>query len=168
MLRSYLSRRVHVRLFNEITKYSKMSTDSFSDVLFEKMNQICLLTLNRPKQLNALNKSMMQQMRRKLDEYEADSSVKAVIVKGTAGGAFCAGGDIKLICQSILNGDKKTPLELYQEEYELVYKIANFKKPYIAFICGVTMGGGVGISVHGKYRIATEKTVFAMPETSTF
>ena len=145
----------------------RMSSTSISTVVeLKKINQVALITLNRPKQLNALNIPMVQQMYSYLEEIEGDNSIKAVIVKGAGETAFCAGGDVKTIREQCLNGEQDKAMNFFREEYKLDYKIANLKKPYLAMINGVTMGGGVGISVHSQYRIATEKTLFAMPETA--
>merc|ERR1719223_1413293 len=105
-------------------------------------------------------------MHKSLDAIEKDNDIKAVVVKGAGEVAFCAGGDVKTVRQDCLDNKEDLSLEFFREEYQLNYRIANFKKPYISLLNGVTMGGGVGLSVHGKYRIATEKTLFAMPETA--
>lgn len=142
------------------------STQTGNEVEFKKINQVACLVLNRPKQLNSLNLNMVKLMQNYLIECENDSNIKAVVVKGVSDNAFCAGGDVKSVRDLILKGEKEKALEFFKEEYKLDYHIANYKKPYIALINGVTMGGGVGISVHSKYRVATEKTLFAMPETA--
>jgi len=135
------------------------------DVLFEVKNDVGIVTLNRPKALNALNISMVTKILPKLKEYE--SQVRMVIVQGAGGKAFCAGGDVKSI---VVNGVGATSLELganfFQTEYSMNSTIGKYKIPYVSLIDGITMGGGVGISVHGKYRVATERTLFAMPETA--
>ena len=156
--------RLNLRTLN-IQINSRMSL-STAEVDFKKVNNIGCITLNRPKQLNALNLSMVKAMQQQLDECERDNDIKAVVVKGAGETAFCAGGDVKTIREKCLEGDIHKAMEFFREEYFLNHRISNYKKPYIAFINGITMGGGVGISVHGKYRIATEKTLFAMPETA--
>lgn len=85
-----------------------------------------------------------------------------VIVKGAGAKAFCAGGDVR----SLVEQPPSYGEEFFRTEYSLNHLIGTYKIPYVALIDGITMGGGVGISVHGKYRVATEKTMFAMPETS--
>lgn len=85
-----------------------------------------------------------------------------VIIKGAGGKAFCAGGDVRTVVEGTVAAGK----EFFRNEYRNNELIGNYKKPYIAIIDGITMGGGVGLSVHGKYRVATEKTLFAMPETA--
>ena len=135
-------------------------------VQFKKVNQVGCILLNRPKQLNALNLPMVKIMQEKLRECESDKDVRAIIVKGAGENAYCAGGDVKTIREQILNGNFQEAMEFFKEEYKLNYMIANCKKPYVAMINGITMGGGVGVSVHGRFRVATEKTLFAMPETA--
>lgn len=145
----------------------KMSTSQAAgEVLFEQVNHIGVITLNRPKQLNALNLSMIRKITPQLRTWETDPSIDMVLIRGTGEQAFCAGGDIKAIRDNALKGDKKAAMSFFGEEYQLNYLISKFKKPYIALINGITMGGGVGLSVHGSFRIATEKTMFAMPETA--
>ena len=146
--------------------FSTTSPVQSSETMLSKLNNIGCITLNRPKQLNALNLNMVKEMQKKLNDCERDEKVKAIIVKGAGETAFCAGGDVKTIREYCLQGKRDLAMEFFKEEYKLNYQIANCKKPYIAMINGITMGGGVGVSVHGRYRIATEKTVFAMPETA--
>lgn len=135
------------------------------DVLFDIKNDVGVITLNRPKALNALNTSMVTKICPKLKEYE--SKVRMVIVQGAGGKAFCAGGDVKSMTE---NGVCAKSIEIgtafFKTEYTMDSIIGNYKIPYISLIDSITMGGGVGISVHGKYRVATEKTLFAMPETA--
>lgn len=142
----------------------RLST-SMDDVLFEVKNNVGIITLNRPKALNALNLSMVKKIKPKLLEYE--SQVRMVIVQGSGGKAFCAGGDVKSITE---NGVGAISMEMgstfFKNEYSMNSIIGKYRIPYISLIDGITMGGGVGISVHGKYRVATEKTLFAMPETA--
>ncbi|NP_001233074.1 uncharacterized protein LOC100165582 [Acyrthosiphon pisum] len=142
-----------------------LSTACMDDVLFEVKNDVGIVTLNRPKALNALNTSMVVKIKPKLKEYE--SLVRMVIIQGAGGKAFCAGGDVKSITE---NGPGAKSLELgtnfFQHEYSVDSMIGKSKIPYVSLIDGITMGGGVGISVHGKYRVATERTLFAMPETA--
>lgn len=123
------------------------------------------LTLNRPDALHALNQSMCAEMLAALVSWRDDPDVQAVVVDHIEGSrGFCAGGDIRMLAQSgASDGDEA--MSFFATEYRLNTAIFNFPKPYIAIIDGVTMGGGVGISVHGSYRIATERTLFAMPET---
>jgi len=137
---------------------------SEQELLAEKVGAIGSITLNRPKALNALNLNMCHLMRPALEEWEKDDAVKAVVVQGAGDRAFCAGGDIRALHDS---GKEGTPyaIDFYGTEYRLNAYIHHYPKPYIALVDGITMGGGVGLSVHGDHRVVTERTLFAMPET---
>lgn len=139
-----------------------MSTEE-SDVLFRDIGDKGIIILNRPKALNSLNLSMVNKIYPVLQEWELKK--KLVIVKGAGEKAFCAGGDVKAIIEAGFRGDKQLGKDFFRNEYKTNGLIGTYKIPYIAFINGIVMGGGVGLSVHGQYRIATEKTLFAMPET---
>jgi len=150
--------------FSTVLLTRKMSTTNNaqdSPVLFEVKNNIGLITLNRPKALNALNLPMIQAMYPTLKEWE--NSLKFVMIQGSGGKSFCAGGDIVSIT-SLAKGSPQQG-EFFYKEYQLNHLIGNLKIPYVALIDGITMGGGVGLSVHAPYRVATSKTLFAMPET---
>ncbi len=136
-----------------------------AEILFDVLGtQLGVITLNRPEALNALTQSMCSAMDEQLIRWEQDPAIKTVVVRAQDKG-FCAGGDIRQIYQNGLRGDPHV-LEFFKDEYQLNRRIYHYSKPYIALLDGLTFGGGVGISVHGSYRIATEKTLFAMPETS--
>lgn len=138
-----------------------MSSDQ-NDVLFEEINGKGVLTLNRPKQLNALNLSMVEKILPMLHKWEKDKSM--VIVKGTGDKAFCAGGDVRAVCEAGRSG-LRLGHDFFRKEYMMNGLIGTYNIPYVALIDGIVMGGGVGMSVHGHYRVATERTLFAMPET---
>lgn len=135
-----------------------------SDVLFDVIGDFGVVTLNRPEALNALNWDMCKLFRAKLIEWERSPAVKAVLVRGVGEKAFCAGGDIRWLHD---NGktDPAGTCEFFREEYRLNALIYHYSKPYVALIDGIVMGGGVGISVHGDFRVAGDRTLFAMPET---
>ena len=135
-----------------------------AEILFEIKGAIGLITLNRPKALNALNVPMVDAMREMLGEWAADDAVKVVVVQGAGEKSFCAGGDIRFLTESGKAGDGGAA-RFWGDEYRLNTEIKRYPKPYVALIDGITMGGGVGISVHAPYRVATERTLFAMPET---
>ncbi|XP_065696391.1 3-hydroxyisobutyryl-CoA hydrolase, mitochondrial isoform X1 [Patagioenas fasciata] len=165
-----LRRLPRVKPFNRlqvILQHLKMSkqTDSTAEVLLEKRGGAGIITLNRPKALNALNFSMIQQIYPQIKTWEKDPETFLIIIKGTGGKAFCAGGDIKAITDAGKAGSRLAQ-DFFRAEYSLNNAIGTCKKPYVALIDGITMGGGVGLSVHGHFRVATEKTVFAMPETA--
>ena len=143
-----------------------MTPDSSSDaeVLFERRGALGLITLNRPKALNALTQGMCVAMKAKLDAWEKDDEVKSVAIRGNCDRAFSAGGDIRALYES---GQQKTSyaLQFYRDEYVLNATIKRYPKPYVALIHGIDMGGGVGVSVNGSHRVAGETMTFAMPET---
>ena len=138
-----------------------MDANSGDDIRFERRGHAAIVTLNRPKALNAVTHAMVLALAAKLPEWEADSAVKAVIVKAE-GRAFSAGGDILDIYQAGRAG--KPPVQFFADEYRLNAAIRNFGKPYVAPIDGIVMGGGVGVSFHGSHRVMGEKAQFAMPE----
>ncbi|NXA90979.1 HIBCH protein, partial [Melanocharis versteri] len=148
-------------------QHLKMSkqTDSTAEVLLEKKGGAGIITLNRPKALNALNLSMIQQIYPQIKMWEQDPETFLIIIKGTGEKAFCAGGDIRAIAEAGKVGGKLLQ-DFFRGEYRLNNAIGTCQKPYVALIDGITMGGGVGVSVHGHFRVATEKTIFAMPETA--
>ena len=134
-----------------------------SEILFDFSEGIAEVTLNRPRSLNALTLEMVRQLDPQLSLWQEDSRVRAVLVRGGGGKAFCAGGDIQKLYEDSTGATIRR--DFFREEYRLNRRIHNFAKPYIAIMNGITMGGGVGLSVHAKVRIATENTLFAMPET---
>ncbi|CAJ1078708.1 -hydroxyisobutyryl-CoA hydrolase%2C mitochondrial [Xyrichtys novacula] len=142
-----------------------MSSQVEPEVLLEKVGNAGVITINRPKVLNALNMPMIRQIYPQLKKWESSNDTAMVIIKATGGKAFCAGGDIRAVTEAGKVGDRLAE-DFFREEYILNNAIGTFKKPYIALIDGITMGGGVGLSVHGRFRVATEKTLFAMPETA--
>jgi len=141
-----------------------MSTDSSKEVILEEVDGAGIITLNRPKALNALSLAMVYEIMPRLMKWDEDSSVKMILIKGIGGKAFCAGGDVRAVADAAKLGEDVT--KFFREEYVLSHKIGTLKTPYVVLMDGITMGGGVGLSVHGKYRVATEKTIFAMPETA--
>jgi enoyl-CoA hydratase len=128
---------------------------------------LATITINRPQALNALTLDNYRRIEPALRSWAADAKVNAVVVCGAGDRAFCAGGDVRAVYEAGagIAGDRQLPAVFFREEYELIRLIHRFPKPYIAIIDGITMGGGAGISVNGAYRIATERTLFAMPET---
>jgi enoyl-CoA hydratase len=134
-------------------------------LIFTQEKNIGVVTLNRPKALNALNLPMISAFLQQLKLWETDDSIHAVVVCSEEGNAFCAGGDVRWLYDAGLRKDPEQ-LVFFQEEYKLNQCINDYPKPYIALMDGVTMGGGVGISLHGSHPVASEKFLFAMPETS--
>ena len=141
-----------------------------NDVLFETLTDKkggCLgkIILNRPRALNALSGDMFAELEQRLTAWHTDSSVKAVLIRSHCDKAFCAGGDIRAIYEA-----KAEPTEIvaqyFRHEYHINRLVHHFKKPYIALTNGVTMGGGVGLSLHGSHCVASPDLRWAMPETS--
>jgi enoyl-CoA hydratase len=135
-----------------------------SHVIAEKRGALGLLTLNRPQALNALTHGMINALASALGDWATDDSIKTVAIRGE-GRAFCAGGDVRAVRQAVLDGTDEGAA-LLRDEYRLNALIGSYPKPYVALLHGITMGGGAGVSVHGKYRLADPGLVFAMPETA--
>lgn len=122
------------------------------------------ITLNRPKALNALSYDMAMEIEAALDAWTEDPSVELVIIDAKGDKAFCAGGDIQEMYDTASAGDFEYGRKFWADEYRMNAKLYNFPKPYVAFMQGFTMGGGVGISCHGSHRIVCENSQIAMPE----
>jgi enoyl-CoA hydratase len=136
-----------------------------ADVLFERRGHLGVITLNRPKAVNALNAGMAEAMLAQLTDWAEDDAVATVLVRGAGGRGLCAGGDIVAIYQDMLTGGSATA-EFWTTEYRLNALISRYPKPYVAFMDGLVLGGGVGISAHGSVRVVTERTRTGMPETT--
>ncbi len=161
----------------KIVNTEVMATENkHSDVLAERRGRVGLITLNRPKALNALSLQMVRDLLSTLQAWRDDPAVLAVAIRGSNKvgrpgtpeslfGGFCAGGDIRFFHQAALAGDAALD-NFFTEEYTLNHLIQTYPKPYIAFMDGVVMGGGMGISQGAKVRIVTEHTKMAMPETN--
>lgn len=141
--------------------------DDPDDVIFTNNYGVRSIELNRPKKLNSLNGSMVRKIIPRLQEWEKSELAGVVVIKGN-GRAFCAGGDVAALAQWNQTGPEgqQNSSDYFGLEYKLDHLIATYNKPYVAFMDGITMGGGVGLSVHAPFRIATENTIFAMPETT--
>ncbi|MBV8590026.1 MAG: enoyl-CoA hydratase/isomerase family protein [Acetobacteraceae bacterium] len=124
------------------------------------------ILLNRPDALNALDLPMIREMSQVLVWWRDKPRVNAVVIEGAGERAFCAGGDIRALYELARSGDAESIETFFREEYVLNRAIAEFPKPYVALINGVCMGGGMGVSIHGTFRIATEHAALAMPETA--
>ncbi|HKQ43815.1 MAG TPA: enoyl-CoA hydratase/isomerase family protein [Rhizomicrobium sp.] len=140
-----------------------MATDPH--VKSEKHGSLGLLTLDRPQALNALTHGMIKALTAQLQSWAADDAIKSVAIRGAGTRAFCAGGDIRAVQQAVLADDAPAGAALLRDEYKMNALIGRYAKPYIALIHGICMGGGAGVSVHGKYRLADDTLAFAMPET---
>ncbi|KAI5811080.1 ClpP/crotonase-like domain-containing protein [Peziza echinospora] len=142
------------------------------EVLFASNYGVRAIELNRPKAYNALNGTMARKILERLQEYEKSQLANIIVIKGAGPKAFCAGGDVRVLAKQNRTEEGKPnkegirkSTEYFALEYTLDHLIATYSKPYVAFMDGATMGGGVGLSMHAPFRIATERTVFAMPET---
>jgi enoyl-CoA hydratase len=144
---------------------------SFEEITFARAGLAAVATFTRPQALNALTFAMIRAYAPTLAEWAKDPSVRQIVQIGAGGKAFCAGGDVRAVWEAGLaakRGGKADPLtrDFFFEEYRLNRRLARFPKPVVSLIDGICMGGGVGLSVHGRYRVVTEKTLFAMPETA--
>jgi enoyl-CoA hydratase len=141
---------------------------AYTEVLFDELEgqdgHLGIITLDRPAALNSLNHDMIVAIHSRLMKWAENDDIKAVVIKAAEGRAFCAGGDIRLAYERARAND---PLmaEFFRDEYQLNRYIFHYPKPYIALLDGITMGGGVGVSIHGSHRVATDRLLFAMPET---
>lgn len=142
--------------------------DEPQDVLFDSQYGLRTVELNRPKKLNSLNASMVRKIVPRLQEWERSDMANVIVMKGAGPKALCAGGDVAALAQVNQSGPDgwAESAKYFGLEYKLDHYIATYQKPYIAFMDGITMGGGVGLSIHAPFRIATERTMFAMPETT--
>jgi enoyl-CoA hydratase len=135
------------------------------DILNHIENEIGWVTLNRPQALNAFSIAMARDLHQLLQRWENTTTVKAVVVEGAGDKAFCAGGDVRALYETKKQGDLQACKDFFREEYALNAKIYQYTKPYVALMDGITMGGGMGVSVTGSHRIVTERALLAMPET---
>ena len=131
------------------------------DIAFERSGHAAIVTLKRPQALNALTHAMLLALEEKLKAWESDDGVAHVVIRAE-GRAFSAGGDLMALYNA--RHDGLTQLPFFADEYRINAYIRRYRKPYVALIDGIDMGGGVGVSVHGSHRVATENAVFAMPE----
>jgi enoyl-CoA hydratase/carnithine racemase len=135
-----------------------------AEILFEVRGPVGLVTLNRPKVLNALTYNMVKLLHPQLKVWADDDAIKLVVVRAAGEKAFCAGGDIRVLHDQGKSGSPEV-INFYRDEYRLNRYIKRYPKPYIALMSGINMGGGVGVSIHGSHRVASERLMFAMPET---
>lgn len=135
-----------------------------SDILARVEGSAGFISLNRPSALHALNVEMVAAMTAQLQNWTTDDAVRCVIIDHSEGRGFCAGGDIRFLQESAIVGGE-AGLKFFHDEYQLNHLLFTYPKPVTAFMDGITMGGGVGISQPAKFRVATENTRFAMPET---
>ena len=136
---------------------------SDNEVLVERRGALGHLILNRPRAINALTHGMVVTMARALDEWEQDDAVKTVLLSGAGERGLCAGGDIVSMYHDALAGGEATR-QFWWDEYHLNARIARYSKPFVTFMDGVVLGGGIGVSAHASIRVVTERTRFGLPE----
>ena len=141
-----------------------MTSSDDALVITRVVNGLGRIELNKAKAINALGRDMVASIDSALNEWRDDDAVAAVLITGRGDRGLCAGGDIKAIYQDLVAGTSESQ-DFWAEEYRMNFDIAGYPKPYIAIMHGITMGGGVGVSVHGSHRVVTETTKLGMPET---
>ncbi len=141
-----------------------MVDNNSDEVLFDRDGVTGSITLNRPGAMNALTHDMALRIRSQLIDWSGDNAIRHLVIKAAGEKAFCAGGDVRKLYEQGMAQDKGF-LAFYHDEYQLNTMIKRYGKPYIAFVDGIVMGGGVGVSFHGSHRVMTENATFAMPET---
>lgn len=145
--------------------FKAQEDDDPDDVLFSSLYGLRTIQLNRPRKYNVVNGSMIRKIAPRLIEWSKSDMANVIVMKGTGDKAFCSGGDVVQLIEWNNANKRHKSRAFFDKEYKLNHLIASLNKPYVAFMDGITMGGGVGLSVHAPLRIATERTEFAMPET---
>jgi len=150
-----------------VKEVNKADMSDNEDILFGRKGDVATVTLNRPHALNAFTLDMYRRFDPMLRAWADDPGIRAVLIRGAGERAFCAGGDVRAIYEAGrgISGNRDLTSAFFREEYELIRRIHRYPKPYVAIIDGITMGGGAGVSVNGAFRVATERTMLAMPET---
>lgn len=133
-------------------------------VITQRRSGIGILTLNRPQALNAIDASLQRQILTALTKWYEDQTIRVVIIKSSQSRAFCAGGDIRRVAEYIRAGRPQKAVAIFRHNYELAYYVANYNKPIITLMDGITMGGGIGLGAFASHRFVTEGSILAMPE----
>lgn len=136
-----------------------------NEILTRRDGSAGIISLNRPKAIHALTLDMVHAMVPALQGWRDDAAIQTVMIDHSDGRGFCSGGDIAFLRNSALNDGGVSGRQFFHDEYQLNHLIFTYPKPVVAFMDGITMGGGVGISQPARFRVATENTRFAMPET---
>src|SRR5215471_10585167 len=139
------------------------ATPAEPDLIVRREGTAGIIRLNRPKAINAMTLEMSEGIDRALDQFETDPTVALVVLEGAGERGLCAGGDIRGLWESSKVGGDLGKV-FWRQEYVMNARIAKFPKPYVAFMDGLVMGGGVGLSAHSSHRVVTERTKLAMPE----
>ncbi|KAF5816729.1 putative 3-hydroxyisobutyryl-CoA hydrolase [Helianthus annuus] len=163
---SFTRKGCYVPRFFDIRRRRSFSNNTLSDssVLVEGNGSSRTVILNRPSVLNALNTPMLNKLHKLYKSWEDNPNIAFVVMKGS-GRAFCSGGDIVSFYDMIRKGNIEECKEFFSTLYEFIYFLSTYKKPQVAVLDGVTMGGGAGVAIPETFRVATDKTVFATPET---
>ncbi|MGM7678594.1 enoyl-CoA hydratase/isomerase family protein [Microbacterium sp. A94] len=135
-----------------------------AEVLLEQRGRLGLITLNRPRAINALNHDMVRAMRDALTQWADDDTVETVAITGAGERGLCAGGDIVSLYQDAVSGDGAASAQFWFDEYHLNAQIARYAKPIVAIQDGIVLGGGIGISAHASHRVVTERSKLGLPE----
>ena len=135
-------------------------------IISARIGHCGLITLDRPKALNALTHDMVRAMAAALDDFAQDPAIRTVVVRSASPRAFCAGADIRRVYELGKEGRHDAQLAFLRDEYRNCHRIKTYPKPYVALMDGIVMGGGAGISVNGAHRVAGDSITFAMPETA--
>ena len=137
-----------------------------SDVVIRVLGACGRITLNRPRAMNALSLTMVNEMHAALETWAQEDGVQFVLVDGAGERGLCAGGDIRALYNAVVDHRPELATEFFRREYQLNHLISRYPKPYVVLMDGIVMGGGIGISSHGSYRLVTERSQLAMPETA--
>lgn len=149
--------------FDDIPLQRVASTKKNNEILISSNVNMKNIYLNRPEALNALNLTMIRSLVPMLHRFEDSYTAQIILLRSEHEKAFCAGGDIRFLYE---NGKTDVASTFFREEYRMNYLLSTMETPIISILNGITMGGGVGLSVHGRFRVATENATFAMPETA--
>ncbi|GAA1804145.1 MAG: enoyl-CoA hydratase/isomerase family protein [Actinobacteria bacterium] len=142
------------------------SAQGTDEMLYARVGTTAYARLNRPKALNALTRTMVEDLLFQLDQWESDDGIEDVVLDGAGERAFCAGGDVKAVRDAIVRGDHADAVDFWAREYLLDLRLATFPKPVTALMTGYVMGGGLGLSAHVRHRLVALDAVLAMPETA--
>jgi enoyl-CoA hydratase len=134
------------------------------EVLYAADGPLGRVRLNRPRAINALDRASVDSLRQVLAGWAEDGDIRAVFLDGAGERGLCAGGDVRALREAAVAGDERLPVDYWEAEYAVNRQVAAFPKPYVAWMDGIVMGGGVGVSAHGSVRLVTERTQLAMPE----
>ena len=137
---------------------------SMNDITYERVNSTGVITLDRPKALNALNHAMITSIAEALEVFREDAAVEQVVLRSAVEKAYCSGGDVRSVRETDLTGDYGPGDRFFVEEYQMNQALAEFPTPTVALVNGITMGGGLGVSAHADQRVITPRTWQSMPE----